>query len=558
MARTSRKKRQGSSLGVSGIMKAALYVRLSVEDNGSIGRDSVENQLELLQNFSNQFEQIKIVKTYIDNGQTGTDFVRPEWERLMGDVKNRIVNCIIVKDLSRFARNYLEAGDYLQKIFPFIGVRLIAVNDQYDSANELFPEKDLIAEFKNLANDQYSKDISRKVISAFRTKKGNGEFIGNKAPYGYIIKDHHFVIDEPAAAVVRRIFFMKIQGISSYRIADILNKEGIFSPGSYAREQGYQKYRDSDVLWQAGAISRILYNRVYAGDLVQGKYNRSIYTSQKRGLRKEADWEILENAHEAIIEKKLFEQVQEIRKKNKKIRQDKQENPSYKNVLEGILICGVCKRVMYRNKDVRNQKAQYYFYCASSYLDPHAKCNTSSVVDYRIFNLVLKQIKLQIELAVEAKAVIEKMKQANGFAVLLDHKKRELERIREERNRYLYLKTEIYEDFKQGILSREEFCCAKERYTQQIEALDEKMEGMEAEKKEFEAVINTENKWLQAFLRFRDEKELTREMAVELLEKVEIYKDKRIHITFRFRNEYEYLISQIELGGEKGGENIPG
>lgn len=558
MARTSRKKGQGSSMTVSGIMKAALYVRLSVEDNGSIGRDSVENQLGLLQNFSDQFEQIKVVKTYIDNGQTGTDFVRPEWERLMGDVKNRIVNCIVVKDLSRFARNYLEAGDYLQKIFPFIGVRLIAVNDQYDSANELFPEKDLIAEFKNLANDQYSKDISKKVMSSFRTKKGNGEFIGSKAPYGYIIKDHHFVIDEPAAAVVRRIFCMKIQGISSYKIADILNREGILSPGSYAREQGCQKYRNSDVLWQAGAISRILYNRVYVGDLVQGKYNRSIYTSQRRGLKKEADWEVLENAHEAVIERKLFDQVQEIREKNRKIRQDKQGNPGYKNVLEGILICGVCKRVMYRNKDVRNQKAQYYFYCASAYRDPHARCNTSSVADYRIFNLVLKQIKLQIELAVEAKTVIDKMKKTNGFAVLLEHKKRELERIREERNRYLYLKTEIYEDFKQGLLNREEFCCAKERYTQQIEALDEKMEGMEAEKKEFEEVINTENKWLQAFLRFRDEKELTREMATELLEKVEIYEDKRIHITFRFRNEYEYLISQIELGGEKGGENIPG
>lgn len=551
MARKSRKGEQVSLPGIPDILPAGLYVRLSAEDNGRVGGDSIENQLELLQNFAEQTEQIQVVETYIDNGQTGTDFERPEWERLMEDVKKRRINCVIVKDLSRFARNYLEAGDYLQKIFPFMGVRFIAVNDQYDSANELFPEKDLIAEFKNLANDQYAKDISKKVLSAFQTKKGKGEFIGSKAPYGYVTKEHHFAIDEPAAAVVRRIFEMKLQGISSYRIADILNKEGILSPANYAREQGYRKYRNSNVLWQPEAVSRILYNRVYAGDLVQGKYNSSIYTLHGRGLKKEADWEIVEGAHEPIVDKELFARVQKIRERNKKIRQDKQENPAYQNVLEGILVCGICKRVMRRNKDVRNKKAQYYFYCASAYLMPETECNTSSIADYKVFDLVMKQIKLQIELAVEAEKVISRMRKTGMFEMRRTQQLRELGRIREEQKRFLYLRTGAYEDFKQGILTREEFLEAKEKYTQQLLQLQQRLKKAEKEGKDLEKTANAENRWLQAFLKFRDARELTREMAVELLEKVEIYGDKRIHITFRFRNEYEYLMSQI--GGEKCG-----
>ncbi len=217
----------------------------------------------------------------------------------MEDVKEQKINCIIVKDLSRFARNYLEAGDYLEKVFPFMGVRFIAVNDRFDSAGEIFRETQLITEFKNLANDYYSKDISKKVMTAFQTKKSNGQFIGSKAPYGYILKDNHFIVDEPAAAIVRRIFEMKSQGTSAYEIANILNREGISSPSRYAGERGQKKYKNcGHILWQAEAVTRILYNQVYVGDLIQGKYNRSIYSKEEQGLREEKAWEVIENAHE--------------------------------------------------------------------------------------------------------------------------------------------------------------------------------------------------------------------------------------------------------------------
>ena len=163
MARTSRKQGKAEDRLKLPVVEAGLYVRLSDEDNGGRSADGIDNQLGYLLEFVKQFEKVKVAETYIDNGQTGTDFERPGWERMMEDAKCGRINCIIVKDLSRFARNYLEAGDYLEKIFPFLGIRFIAVNDRFDSAGEIFPSKELITEFKNLANDYYSKDISNKI-----------------------------------------------------------------------------------------------------------------------------------------------------------------------------------------------------------------------------------------------------------------------------------------------------------------------------------------------------------------------------------------------------------
>lgn len=555
MARTSRKIENTLSKNRSLPVKAALYVRLSNEDNGGKGTDSIHNQLELLLNFAEGIENIEIVETYTDNGRTGTDFDRPEWERMLQDVKEQKVNCIIVKDLSRFARNYLEAGDYLEKIFPFLGVRFIAVNDQFDSEGEIFKEKDLITEFKNLANDYYSKDISKKVIASFNTKKGQGQFIGSMAPYGYILQENHFVIDEPAAAVVRRIFSMKMQGKSFYEIAKVLNQEEIPSPSRYAGERGVKKYKGcSHILWQPQAVSRIIYNRVYVGDLVQGKYNCSIYSKEKQGKRKKESWEIDRDAHPAIVDRESFDSIQKIREKNRRVWQDKQGETGYENILEGILVCGICHHVLRRNKDVRKGKAQYYFYCGSAYNYSQVKCDTSSIVDYKIFDTVFQQIKLQIDLAVEAKSVIEQMKKSSRCALQLKKRKQERAQAKEELGRYIYLKTNIYEDMKQGILTKEEFLAAKEKYALRIAELEEELNKKEKELADFEQCVNGSNRWMKAFLRFQGEEELTRDMALELLEKVEMFGDKRVHIKFRFRNEYDYLMSQIETEEKKGSD----
>lgn len=547
MARTSRKSEKILPQNTVPIMKAGLYLRLSDEDNGGKGKDSIHNQLELLLDFAEGLEKTEIVETYTDNGRTGTDFDRPEWERMMEDIRKRKINCVIVKDLSRFGRNYLKAGDYLEKVFPFLGVRFIAVNDHYDSKGEIFREKELITEFKNLANDYYSRDISKKVMSAFRTKKGQGQFIGNMAPYGYILEDNHFIVDETAAAVVRRIFSMKMQGASFAEIAKKLNQENIPSPSRYAGERGIKKYKNcSHILWQPQAISRILYNPTYMGDMVQGKNNRSIYSKEKQGKRKEEAWEIRKDSHPAIVEREIFQKVQKVKEKNSKIWKDRQGGPGYENILEGILVCGHCQHVMRRNKDVRKGKAQYYFYCGSAYNYTKTECDTSSIIDYKIFDMVLRQIKLQIDLSVEAKSLTEQIKKSSHYTLLLKEKKKAKEQVKEELGRTIYLKTSIYEDLKQGILTKEEFLTAKEKYALRITKLEEELHKKETELEDFEQCINGSNRWMETLLHFQGAEELTREMAVELLEKVEVFGDKRIHIKFRFRSEYEYLMKQLE------------
>ncbi len=550
MARTSRKQEKSLPCDSIPAIKVALYVRLSNEDNGGKGKDSISNQCEFLQKFAECFENTEIIDVYVDNGRTGTDFERPEWERLMKDIRKQKINCIIVKDLSRFARNYIEAGDYLEKIFPFLGVRFIAVNDQYDSANELFHEKDLITEFKNLANDYYSKDISKKILSAFEAKKRQGKYIGNKAPYGYELKSNKLVVDEWAARVVRKIFAWKMQGVSSYEIAMRLNQENESSPSKYAKEKGIKKYRNSkDVLWQQQAVNRILYNRVYIGDLVQGRYNKSIYSKETFEKKDMDTWKIAEGTHEAIIDRKLFYQIQEIKEKNRRIWKARQGKPGYGNVLEGILVCGICHRALKRSKEIRNGKIRYYFYCRYIYDHTQSKCNTSGVADYKIFDTVLKQIQLQIKLVVQLETMMLQNKENNDFTSEYQIIKQEWNQVKRELDRQVYLKTRIYEKMKQGILTQEEYLIEKKKYMVIISGLETQLRQKEKEIKESGQCVVEQNRWLKLFRHFSEATELTREMAVGLLERVEVFGDKRIHIQFRFKGEYEYLKSILDEGG---------
>ena len=263
----------------------------------------------------------------------------------------------------------------------------------------------------------------------------------------------------------------------------------------------------------------------------------------------------MENSHPAIVDRDVFEQIQKIRERNRKARRDKQGEPGYSNILEGILVCGICQHVMRRNKDVRKGKVQYYFYCGSAYNYSLTNCDTSAIADYKIFDIVFRQIKLQIDLAVEAKSLIERMKKSCGYSLELKEKRRKRDQAKEELERYIYLKTSIYEDMKQGILTKEEFLTAKEKYSQQILDLEEELNKREKELEDFEQCMNGSNRWMETFLHFQGEEALTRKMAAELLEKVEVFGDKRIHIIFKFRNEYDYLLAQLEAE-DKGRGNI--
>lgn len=330
---------------------AAVYLRLSRDDGDKVESDSIRNQRSLLRDFANQHNDITLVKEYIDDGYSGANFERPGFQKMLEDAKEHKINCIIVKDLSRLGRNYIETGRYLEKIFPVLGIRFIAVNDHYDSADTENDADQIIVPFKNLINDAYCRDISIKIRSQFDVKRKRGQFISNYACYGYK-KDpdnkNHLVIDEYAAEIVRTIFNMKLDGFSAQNIAADLSDMGVLIPTEYKRSCGIN-YNNGfragkNPKWDAGTVLRILKNELYTGTMVQGKTRKINYKVKACQMIEPENWIRVEGTHEPIISREVFETVQRLMALD--TRTSPEEESIY--VFSGLLRCGDCGQNMVR------------------------------------------------------------------------------------------------------------------------------------------------------------------------------------------------------------------
>ena len=328
---------------------AADYLRLSREDGDKLESDSIRNQRSLINDFVKQHPEITLVDEYVDDGYSGTNFERPAFKRLLEDVKKKKINCIIVKDLSRFGRNYIETGRYLERIFPFMGVRFIAINDHYDSAEENDDKGRILIPFNNLINDTYCRDISMRVRSQLDVKRKNGQFIGSFAGYGFQ-KDpenkNHLIIDEYAAEIVRFIFNLKMGGYSSQRIATKLNEMGVLPPLEYKRSRG-MKYNSgfrsgANPKWAVTTVNRILTNELNTGTRVQGKNRKINYKVKECRPVAEENWIRVEKTHEAIIAEEIFQYVQSL------LELDTRTAPVEDSVylFSGFLLCGDCGQNM--------------------------------------------------------------------------------------------------------------------------------------------------------------------------------------------------------------------
>ena len=345
-------------------VNAASYNRLSREDGDKMESDSIRNQKDLISDYAKQ-KGIRIVEEYVDDGYSGTNFDRPAFQRMMEDVKKKKINCIIVKDLSRLGRNYIETGRYLEKIFPFLGVRFIAINDHYDSADQSGDADQIVIPFKNLINDAYCRDISIKIRSQLDVKRKNGKFIGSFAAYGYL-KDpadkNHLIIDEVAAEIVRTIFGLKLNGFSSQRIGERLNEMKVVPPLEYKRmcglnfNSGFRSGKNAG--WSIMTINRILRNELYIGTMVQGKNRKINYKVKQSRPVEEAGWIKVEETHDAIIPKQVFEIVQRLTEL------DTRTAPDADSVytLSGFLRCGDCGQNMVRRTATKNGKKYYYYH----------------------------------------------------------------------------------------------------------------------------------------------------------------------------------------------------
>lgn len=559
MPRKSKYQDNNISCKKTAIWKVAVYVRLSKEDEEErVESNSITNQKSLILEYLRNKDEFVIYDIYIDDGYSGTDFNRPDFQRLLNDMKDNKFNTVIVKDLSRLGRNYIEVGNYIEQIFPLFKIRFIAINDMVDSYKDPASVNNVIVPFKNLMNDEYCRDISMKIRSAFNTRKKNGEFVGAWAPYGYL-KDpknkYHFIIDEEAAQIVRMIFNMSLEGKGRNTIAKELNAMGILSPTGYKNEVLKLNYCnisakkfDKDYAWTHTTVSQILKNRVYIGDMVQGKERVISYKIHKCVKVPKEEWEIVENTHEPIIDRETFFKIQDILFS----RDTRTEKNGELSMFAGHVRCADCKRAM--NKKTlsnKNRNRDYWYYICSTYRNKSKDlCSKHSIRNDKLEQAVLEAIKLQINLIIEMEEILQEINKSNTVNLRNNNIENSIIRQEQELEKNKKLKKAAYEDWKLGVITQEEYSEYAESYIRKINELEEVIEYLYKEKAEYEVQVKSENSWIKIFKKNQNITELTKDVINELIDCIYIHEGGDITISFRFNDEYQNALNYIKENQE--------
>lgn len=533
------------------IYKAAIYVRLSKEDGdvsdaSKAESNSISNQKELIRDFLKDKQDIVIVSERVDDGYSGVNFERPAFQLMLEDIKQGKVDCVVVKDLSRFGRNYIESGRYIEKIFPMLGVRFIAINDNYDSLTGKSQTDEIVIPFKNLINDAYCRDISIKIRSHLDVKRRKGEFIGSFTIYGYA-KDEHdhnkIVIDEYAAGVVRDIYQWKISGMSQQRIADKLNDMGVLSPAEYKKSCGI-KYSANlqtkkQAIWSAVAITRILTNESYTGTLIQGKVTTPNYKVKKTVIKDEEDWVVIPNAFEAIITKEQFDMVQEILKKDTRVAPDKKSV----YLFSGIAVCGDCGRQMSRKVSTVSGKKYVYYMCSAN--KKEGVCSSHRIREDELEKAVVTYLNSYIDELENIQHFLEFIDKLPYQEVNVKRLNMRIVQLEEDAQKYEKLKVSVYEDLKDELISKEEYISMKQEFEKRRRAALDSIAQIKIEIETLASRNGKHHEWIESFLANKGIEKLERNVVVELIDYIRIYEDKRIEIVFRYADNYKEILNQI-------------
>ncbi len=507
----------------------ALYVRLSMEEQEGDLTEKIRNQRELLLEYVREKPEFQLVDIYCDNGCTGTNFDRPQWQRLMEDVKAGKVNCIIVKDLSRLGRNYIEAGNYLEKVFPFIGVRFIAISDGYDSENLKQEDTGLFLPLKNIINASYAKDLSQKVSSARHVQRGRGEFTGSIVPFGYK-KDQQrkgrFVVNEDEAAVVRQIFRMFGEGGSYSEIARELNRLRIPSP------QGK--------LWRYQSIRRIIANEVYLGRMIQGKR-----------CSREPDVVTVENTHDAIITEDLFEKAQSQREKisfhkenGERQKAAGEEIYPFQGMLKaansGLTLCKTCYRKQAGQvlvKAYRSPKA----------LDKEGNPYKLVMIREEVLLSIVKKVLFQyISVLEDTRMVLSQEAIQESCQSKIRRMERDLQTLYKEVTRKKELLSDSYQDLADGILEALDYKRIQKQYKEDVVRLEQRIREREKGLMDYRQLVKLENPYIAVLMEFGKSQEITRELLSLLVSEIVVISSREIQIVFSFEDEFRSLCTVRE------------
>ena len=527
------------------------YLRLSKEDGDVAGSEtlqsnSIENQKEYIEDYIHSKPEIKIVDFYVDDGYSGVKFDRPDFQRMLQDIKDKKINCVIVKDLSRLGRNYIEVGKYIERLFPFLGVRFIAINDNFDSADDAALSNNIIVPFKNLINDAYCRDISIKIRSHLEVKRKRGEFIGAFPVYGYMRGEdkNKLIVDPCAAEIVKEIFAMKMEGMSQQAIADELNRLGVLSPAEYKKEQGsgyktvFQTH--SRAKWTAVAVLRVLTNEVYMGTLIQGKESTPNYKVRVREKKPKEEWIRVENAHEAIISRTDFELISDILQKDTRVSTGK----SAVSVYSGYLVCADCGCSMVRKK-VRSGSLEYVYYVCSGNKKDKDICSSHRISENTLNMAITKTLQLHLKQLGDLQESIRYIRETSGNSDKIKKLVLQSEKRKEDIEKYNRLKLECYEDYKKELITQDEYMLFKKELDNRIEEIQRAITELGKKKRMLLDGGYEKESLLEKFLTSK-EIELKRSILVRFISRIYVYEDHRIEIIFRYQDEIRQLLGIVE------------
>ena len=567
MARKSRKAQAQPVAEVkkeTAALPTAIYARLSVENSGKDDDgNSLQNQIAVCEDYLDGCPHLRLTEVYSDNGRTGTVFDRPAWNRLMDDVRTGKIQCIVVRDLSRFGRDYVETGSYLEKIFPALGTRFISVKENFDNFTCGNAMESLSVSLQNLVNAMYSRDISKKISTALRAQMETGKFRNRNLPYGYLWNEDKtaYVVDEDAAAVVRQIFEWKLQEVSVYTIIDRLKADGVESPERHKRRVGT---RNGDNIqgqgWCPSTIRAILQNRAYIGEMICGKSETALYKGLKKRLAAKENWVVVLDAHPPIVTTEEFEAVERQLQEGSAHRESTMEwsadiRAGMIDLFERKIFCGDCEKRMYYKRQRIQCKGVVFrgvYDCSTHMRRGHDTCFSHSIrqdaLNEKVFNIVRDQLRVALDYEKLLKAMRGSTSEANvreKYNAAVSSVKLKLNALKKKR-------TGLYENYVEGILNEEEYAFAKQTYEEQYEALSRLLDEAVERRERFLQSISPENKWLTMMRGVSEETKLTQELVDAIIKRVLVYDKDHIEVELNYNDVFEAMCECVEQMKEAG------
>ena len=556
MARTSRKN-AGAVVKTQTAPKteysAALYARISVENERKREADTIGNQMQLLRDFAGEDPDISVFDVYCDDDVSGTDFQRPEFSRMMNDIRDGKVNCVIVKDLSRLGRNHLESGEFIEMVFPYLNVRFISITDRFDS---LYKQADISVQVKNLLNERYAKDVSKKICSVMESMQKQGKFVGSKAPYGYLrdpMDKHHLVIDPEAAPIVRELFEMVAGGCTLHYAAVTMNDRGIPSPGRHNFDLGLvksDKFKNSR--WYQQTVRKILIDRTYLGWMIGGKYRSDFHSSgdKKSKTVPKEDWIITKGTHEPIISEALFDRVQKYFEELKHTTGSATKyncKSKQASIFKGHLRCGECGKAMFLRAKKNHGKATWWYYCTLHENYNSSYCPKKAVKKEKLEAAVLRIIKSQMQLFVDAQSLAASLNQQERNKSRYRIFQEQIRNIMAKIDLYGERKAALYSNFKDGILSEQEYIDEANACATKADELRIFAHELEKEARKYSPEYKGSDRWTHLIEEYGDCAELNAAMVDALIDEIVLFNDGYYEVKLNYRDEMEELLLNAAL-----------